>query len=122
VCAVRFVKHNNPQVRIDNSARCGGKEQHIRAGQSRGVGTGAPQLRYFCSLNLTVPHHIIQGKDCVLSPCVLSSFGLALPPTCLVLTVSDARSYFPSTIRRWTRHAARLESKEINTEVLLGNC
>jgi hypothetical protein len=32
---------NNPQVRKDNSARGGGKEQHNRVGQSRGVGTGA---------------------------------------------------------------------------------
>jgi hypothetical protein len=36
-------------------------------------------LRYFCSLNLTVSHRIIQGKDCVLSPYVLSSCGLPLP-------------------------------------------
>jgi hypothetical protein len=41
---------------------------------------------------------IIQGNDCVFSPSVLSSFGLPLPPTCLVLTVSEARSYFASTI------------------------
>jgi hypothetical protein len=33
---------NNPQVRNDNSALGGGKEQHIRAGQSRGVGNGTP--------------------------------------------------------------------------------
>jgi hypothetical protein len=34
-----------------------------------------------------VSHGIIQGNDCVCSPSVLSSFGLPLPPTCLVLTV-----------------------------------
>jgi hypothetical protein len=34
---------NNPQVWKDNSARGGGKEQHNRVGQSRGVGTEAPQ-------------------------------------------------------------------------------
>jgi hypothetical protein len=33
-----------------------------------------------------------------LAPSVLSSFGLPLPPTCLVLTVSEARSYFAHTI------------------------
>jgi hypothetical protein len=34
----------------------------------------------------------------VFSPYVLSPFGLPLPPTCLVLTVSEARSYFAHTI------------------------
>jgi hypothetical protein len=29
---------------------------------------------------------------------VLSSFGLPLPSTCLLLTVSEARSYFASTV------------------------
>jgi hypothetical protein len=33
----------------------------------------------------------------VFFPSVLSSFGLPLPPTCLLLTVSEARSYFAST-------------------------
>jgi hypothetical protein len=46
-----------------------------------------------------VSHRIIQENDCVFPPCVLSSFGLPLPPTCLVLTVSEARSYFASTIQ-----------------------
>jgi hypothetical protein len=45
-----------------------------------------------------VSHSIIQGKDCVLSPYVLSSCGLPLPPTCLLLTVNEARSYFALTI------------------------
>jgi hypothetical protein len=49
-------------------------------------------------LNLTVSHRIIQGKDLVLSPYVLSSCGLPLPPTCLLLTVNEARSYFASTV------------------------
>jgi hypothetical protein len=40
-----------------------------------------------------VSYHIIQGNDCVYSPSVLSSFGLPLPPTCLVLQVSEARSF-----------------------------
>jgi hypothetical protein len=44
-----------------------------------------------------VSHRIIQGKDCVLSPSVLSSCGLPLPPMCLLLTVNEARSYFAST-------------------------
>jgi hypothetical protein len=35
----------------------------------------------------------------VFSLSVLSSCGLPLPPTCLVLTVSEARSYFTSTVR-----------------------
>jgi hypothetical protein len=47
-----------------------------------------------------VSHPIIQGNNCVFSPSVLSSFGLPLPPTCLVLTVSEARSYFVSTIQQ----------------------
>jgi hypothetical protein len=38
-----------------------------------------------------VSRRIIQGEDCVLS--VLSSCGLRLPPTCLLLTVSGAGSY-----------------------------
>jgi hypothetical protein len=41
-----------------------------------------------------VSHRIIQGKDCVLSPYVLSSCG----PTCLLLTVNEALSYFAATI------------------------
>jgi hypothetical protein len=45
-----------------------------------------------------VSHRIIQGKDCVLSLHVLSPCGLLLPPTCLVVTVNEARSYFVSTI------------------------
>jgi hypothetical protein len=45
-----------------------------------------------------VSHRIIQGKVCVLSSSVLSSYGLPLPPTCLLLTVNEARSYFSSTI------------------------
>jgi hypothetical protein len=47
-----------------------------------------------------VSHRIIQGNDCVFSPSVLSSFGLHLSPTCLLLTVTEARSYFASTINR----------------------
>jgi hypothetical protein len=46
-----------------------------------------------------VSHRIIQGNDCVFSPSVLSSFGLPLSPTCLLVTVTEARSYFASTIR-----------------------
>jgi hypothetical protein len=47
-----------------------------------------------------VSHRIIQGKDCVLSPLphVLSSGRVPLPPTCLLLTTIEARSYFASTI------------------------
>jgi hypothetical protein len=45
-----------------------------------------------------VSHRIIQGNDRVLSPCVLSSCGLPLPPTCLLVTVNEARSYFASTV------------------------
>jgi hypothetical protein len=37
-------------------------------------------------------------KDCVLSPYVLSFCGLPLPPTCLVVTVNEARCYFVSFI------------------------
>jgi hypothetical protein len=37
-----------------------------------------------------VSHRIIQGKDCFLSPYMLSSCGLPLPPTCLLLTVNEA--------------------------------
>jgi hypothetical protein len=48
-----------------------------------------------------VSHRIIQGKDCFLSPYVLSSCGLPLPPKCRRLTVNEARSYFASTIQQW---------------------
>jgi hypothetical protein len=41
-----------------------------------------------------VSHRIIQRKDWVLSSSVLSSFRLPLPPTCLLLTVNEDRSYF----------------------------
>jgi hypothetical protein len=40
-----------------------------------------------------VSHRIIQGKDWVLYPYVLSSCGLPLPSTCLLVTVNEARSY-----------------------------
>jgi hypothetical protein len=46
----------------------------------------------------TVSHRIVQGKTGVLSPYVLSSCGLSLPPTCLLLMVNEARSYFASSI------------------------
>jgi hypothetical protein len=45
-----------------------------------------------------VSHRIIQGNDFIFSPFVLSSFGLSLPPTYLVLTVTEARRYFASTV------------------------
>jgi hypothetical protein len=45
-----------------------------------------------------VSHGIIQGKDWVLSPYVLSSCRLPLSPTCLLVTVNEVRSYFASTI------------------------
>jgi hypothetical protein len=41
----------------------------------------------------------------VYSPSVLSSMGLPLPPTCLLTTVSEARSYFASTIRYHITHS-----------------
>jgi hypothetical protein len=46
-----------------------------------------------------VSHRIIQGKDWVHSPYVLSSCGLPLPPTCLLVTVNQTRSYFASTVQ-----------------------
>jgi hypothetical protein len=45
-----------------------------------------------------VSHRVIQGKDWLLSPYVLSSCGLPLPPTCILVTDNEARSYFVSTI------------------------
>jgi hypothetical protein len=45
-----------------------------------------------------VSHRITQGKHCVLSLSVLPSCRLPLPPTCLLLTANEARSYFASTI------------------------
>jgi hypothetical protein len=57
-----------------------------------------------------VSHSIIQGKDCVFSTSVLLSFGLPLPPTSLVLTASEARSYFASTI---TSHLKRNLNKTV---------
>jgi hypothetical protein len=56
-------------------------------------------LRFFCSLKPTVSHRIIQIKYWVLCHYVLSSSGLHLPPTCLLGTVNEARSYFASTIQ-----------------------
>jgi hypothetical protein len=32
------------------------------------------------------------------SLCAISSCGLSLPPTCLLVTVNEARSYFASTV------------------------
>jgi hypothetical protein len=51
-------------------------------------------------------HRIVQGKDWVLSPHALSPCGLPLPPTCLLVTVNEARWYFASTI-----HGARCSSR-----------
>jgi hypothetical protein len=45
-----------------------------------------------------VSHRIVQGKDWVLSLHVLSPCGLPLPPTCILVTVNEARSCFASTI------------------------
>jgi hypothetical protein len=61
-----------------------------------------PPLRYFFSLNVTLSHRIVLGKDWVLSPYVLSPCSLPLPPTCLLVTVNEARSYFASSIRDYT--------------------
>jgi hypothetical protein len=44
------------------------------------------------------------------SPSVLSSFGLPLPPTCLLLTVSEARSYFASAVLRYLLQGHKLDS------------
>jgi hypothetical protein len=41
-----------------------------------------------------VSRRIIQGKYCVPSRYVLSPCGFPLPPTCLLVTVNEARSYF----------------------------
>jgi hypothetical protein len=46
-------------------------------------------------------HCIIQGKDWALSPYVLSSCGLPLPPTCLLVTVNEGSIYFASTIPKF---------------------
>jgi hypothetical protein len=46
-----------------------------------------------------ISYRTIQGKHCVLSLSVLSSCGLPLSPTCLLLTANEARSYFAYTIR-----------------------
>jgi hypothetical protein len=46
----------------------------------------------------TVSHRTVQGKDWVLSPHVLSPCGLPLHPTCLLVTVNEARSNLASTI------------------------
>jgi hypothetical protein len=41
-----------------------------------------------------VSRRMVQGKDWVVSPYVLSSFGLPFPPTCLLVTANEAGSYF----------------------------
>jgi hypothetical protein len=48
---------------------------------------------HFWNLNVIVSHCIIQGEDWVLSPYVLSSCGLPLPPTNLLVKVNEAHSY-----------------------------
>jgi hypothetical protein len=45
-----------------------------------------------------VSHRIVQGKDWVLYH-VLSPCCLPLPPTCLLVTVNEARSYFASVCK-----------------------
>jgi hypothetical protein len=54
-------------------------------------------------------HRIVQGKDWVLSPHALSPCGLPLPPTCLLVTVNEARCYFASAI-----HGARCSSRSVD--------
>jgi hypothetical protein len=49
-----------------------------------------------------VSHRTIQGKDWVLSSYMLSSCGLPLPPTRLLVAVNEARSYFASTAHNIT--------------------
>jgi hypothetical protein len=48
----------------------------------------------------------------VLSPC-----GLPLPPTCLLVTVNEARSYFASTILRVPHAALILNSSKLSPVV-----
>jgi hypothetical protein len=68
-----------------------------------------PPLRYFCSLNVTVSHCILKWNYFDLSPHVLSPCSLPLPPTCLLATVNEARSYFAPTIRRGFDESLRLQ-------------
>jgi hypothetical protein len=62
-----------------------------------------------------VSHRIIQGNDWVLSPYVLSSCGLPLPPACLLVTVNEALSYFASTIVGITNIQSTNNSKSMET-------
>jgi hypothetical protein len=48
----------------------------------------------------------------VFSLSMLSSFGLPLLPTCLLLTVSEARSYFAATIGEGRRGGKEKEGSE----------
>jgi hypothetical protein len=47
-----------------------------------------------------VSYRIIQGKDCVLSLPLCYRLAVSpLPPTCILLTVNEARNYFASNIK-----------------------
>jgi hypothetical protein len=59
-----------------------------------------------------ISYRIIQGKDCVLSPYVLSYWGLPLPPTCLLLTVNEAHIYFASTVVNTTLQLFSIASED----------
>jgi hypothetical protein len=67
-----------------------------------------------------VSHRIVQWKDLVLShpPHVLSPCSLPLPPTCLLATDNEARSYFASTIETSVskEYAASIFDPERNDE------
>jgi hypothetical protein len=52
----------------------------------------------------------------VFSPSVLSPFGLPLPPSSLLLTVSEARSYFASAVS----HVALAEEVSNKYRIFIG--
>jgi hypothetical protein len=53
---------------------------------------------YFYSSNVIISYLIVYKEGLVISPYVLSLRGLPLPPTCVFVTVIQARSYVASTV------------------------
>jgi hypothetical protein len=63
-----------------------------------------------------ISHRIIQGNY-VLSPSVLSSFGLPLPPICLLLTANEACSFNNSKVAEVQTTKADVKRLSVNAEL-----
>jgi hypothetical protein len=86
--------------RARGSAMANSLSEHVYYSITENIYYSQLSAAYFCSLNLSVFTSYSTKIDLGLSPNVLSPCCLLLPPTCLLVTANEARSYLASTIAR----------------------